>query len=186
MVTKDVMIDIETLAVDSSALVLSVGAVYFRIPALNDPPEIGDAFIAIPSIVEQLLAGRTVDRGTQLFWKQQPAVASSHWNDPGVAQSKVFDMLVALKTFIPDPKTRVWANGIVFDIGILDSLYRDYKIEQPWAYNSARDARTIFNMLPKRTDRPDPDWVKDLIPHHPLADCKGQIIKLWQHGLITE
>lgn len=180
MASKDIMIDIETLSIDSDALVLSVGAIAFDCTFENGPRiDEASAFLSMPSIVEQLLLGRSVSRGTQEFWRKQPAASSDHWTNPTITRVKVGEMLEQLAQFVADVP-RVWANGAVFDFGILESLYKQFNMPVPWKYNAVRDARTFYDTNPEiRTC----DFSKeDCIAHHPLGDCRSQIIRMWEHG----
>lgn len=184
MASKDVMIDIETLSLDSDALVLSVGAIEFHCSLPEDQgPWYGDEFFATPSIIEQLLLGRSVQQGTQMFWKNQDRAVQDHWAGPAVNQIKVGEMLTNLYHFV-EGAPRVWANGSVFDIGILESLYKQFKIAVPWKYNAVRDARTAYDLMPDNV-RTFNGPVHECIAHHPLGDCRSQIMRLWERGLKT-
>jgi hypothetical protein len=179
------MIDIETLATDADALVLSIGAVVFN--CLPDRAEFGEQYIAALDINQQLLVGRSVDRKTQIWWGSQPPAASDHWASPAVAAVKVPDALAGLSSFCSGV-TRLWANGIVFDIGILESLYSDFGMTPVWKYSTVRDARTFYDMqrlMAYPQGKADTLLTKDLIPHHPLGDCKAQIVRLWEAGYRT-
>ena len=171
----DVMLDIETLSTRPNALVLSIGAVRF---SCATDPIFDTQFFAVPSLMEQIMAGRHVDQKTQEFWQKQPLSASDHWNGPNVAYKGVREALVGLAEFVTDAP-RVWANGIVFDIGIMESLYRANNMEPPWKYNAPRDARTFYDTNPEVTKLGS---TEDYLAHHPLGDCKLQIVRLWEHG----
>ena len=174
----DVMLDIETLSTRPDALVLSIGAMLFSCDAV-DGPVFGPSFFVVPSLLEQVMIGRHVDQKTQEFWQKQPREASDHWAGPNVVSQMVREALLGLTEFVKD-RPRVWANGIVFDIGILESLYRSQLMEPPWKYNAPRDARTFYDT--NESMRPKLPVEADLIPHHPIADCRLQINRLWEHG----
>lgn len=176
---KDVMIDIETLGLDSHALVLSIGAIPFDCVG-RDGPWFGDPFFAVPDMLEQILSGRTIERSTQLFWSAQSEQASNHWRNP-LRTLAVRSALAELSDFLKDAP-RIWANGIVFDIGVLNDLYRQVGMTPPWKYNAVRDARTLYDIMPHQDGRL---WVNpeaDGVPHHPVTDCRVQIIRMWEHG----
>lgn len=182
MASKDVMIDIETLSLDSNALVLSVGAIAFDcLDNTQERPWLhSDPFFAVPSVIEQLLRGRSVSRSTQEFWRKQPSAASDHWAGPNVPRVKVYDVLAGLAEYVADAP-RVWANGAVFDFGVLESLYAQFNLPVPWKYNAVRDARTFYDTNPEMRTCTLPK--ENCIAHHPLGDCRSQIIRLWEHGL---
>lgn len=179
MASKDVMIDIETLGLGSDALVLSIGAIPFDCIG-KDGPWFGDPFLAVPDLIEQIMMARAVEPGTQKFWAAQPSGAADHWVAPLRAMT-VRSALAELSAFV-NGSPRVWANGAVFDIGILNSLYKQVGMEPPWKYNAIRDARTLYDVLPADATR---NWVnpeKGGPVHHPLTDCRVQIIRMWEHG----
>lgn len=80
---KEMMIDLETLDVKSSSVVLSIGAVVFECaptmmyaPGEDKPHEalnyrVLDRFYRILDIADQLQSGRTVSQRTLLWWMQQ-------------------------------------------------------------------------------------------------------------------
>lgn len=181
MASKDVMIDIETLSTDpAEALVLSIGVLEFDCSDAAGPRFLKEA-LWTPSIVEQLLHGRKVDRSTQDWWRAQPAETQAHWANPEIL-CDVKTALLGLGNFLRDvAPTRLWANGIVFDLGILENLYRSYGLETPWRYNIARDARTFYDIVPSTRQLGAGD-ANACIAHHPIGDCKSQVIRLWEHG----
>jgi hypothetical protein len=61
---------------------------------------------------------------------------------------------------------RIWANGITFDIGILENAYAEHKQAVPWKYYKVMDARTIFKVA-------SADKLKN--SHNALEDCRNQI-----------
>jgi hypothetical protein len=180
-----VMIDIETLDTKSSAVVLSVAAVTFEI--WENGPVIRDDKLWIPSLREQLAAGRTVSERTVKWWGDQPRAAKDHWNCPQQPIIPVYRMLGdiavgGLAGFIGE-NVPVWANGAVFDIGILESLCNMFGCDVPWKYNMVRDARTIYRDLRKLRERTSsPRWNNVFSTvHHPAHDCVNQIWGLWEH-----
>lgn len=188
MASKDLMLDIETLSTHpSEALILSIGTVPFEITDAG--PTFGEPLIVVPDMKEQLLLGRRVDRKTQVWWGNQPGVASDHWLHP----QQLTDVRSALALLTIELQKglgykRIWANGIVFDIGNVDNLYRSLGLEPPWPYNAARDARTVYdNQVCPRKDTPAiPLPGANLGPHNPIYDCYQQIVGLWGHGYRTE
>ena len=63
---------------------------------------------------------------------------------------------------------RIWANGICFDMNILEHAFKEHGIPLPWKFWSVRDARTVYALWP---DLPQPKSAS----HHALDDCKRQI-----------
>jgi len=168
----DVMVDIETLSTDpGNALVLSIGAMWFTRSSKSA------GLIVVPDIKEQLLMGRAVDRATQVWWSEREQAAQEHWMNPGETLS-VSTALLRLGDYLRGAQ-RVWANGVVFDIGNLTSLYNAVRLPVPWKYNAIRDARTMYNEVQGELRVTGTSDAGPL--HDPLADCRWQIEKLWAH-----
>ena len=173
---KDVMLDIETLSIHpSNALVVSMAAIGFTIEAAE--PVWGSRITRVFDVREQIMLGREVDTETQKFWMSQTPAAAHHWlhgepTELGRALNEIAEFLA--------PYERVWASGIVFDIGNMETLYRSTRIAVPWKYNATRDARTIYKeFTPKTRLRPETVRIDNL--HEPAADCENQIWGLWEH-----
>ena len=184
---RDVMLDIETMSLHPSrALILSMGFTQFD--PTGDAPEVGRSLLLIPSIHEQFVLGRKVDEGTQKFWRDQPQAARNHWQF-GTPQPISY-CATTIKLFLDNTKTpadqlRLWANGIVFDIGNLETMLLDAGCDKPWHYRAPRDMRTICDVNPERR-RISLDAEKQLvegewIEHHPFTDNAKQICRVWEH-----
>lgn len=178
--SMDIMIDIETLSVScENSVVLSIAAQQFSLT--EDHPVFNDHFVARPPILEQILrCERQVDKSTIQFWgrQNQSIVTSEVFAD---RCNSVYDCMTHLAEFIKkDDIDSIWANGIVFDLGNLCSLFRQAGVEIPWKYNAPKDARTIYRYLPRV--RFLHDGVTDTLKEHvALDDCVFQIWRLWQH-----
>lgn len=175
-----VMIDIESLSLQPDALILSIGAVTFTCKS-NDGPIFGQELLLVPSISEQLIAGRHVDQSTQDWWAgAQNDAARQHWLHPDKTIS-MYDALIQLRSFCRDAHT-VWANGVVFDISVLEHAFRQKSIQVPWRYNIIRDARTVYDITKGVSGRPE--FVEDPteVAHHPISDCRIQVRRLWSAG----
>ena len=169
---KRVMIDIETMSThNSNALILSVGALEFGLGSAGY--SLGEKRLWVLDPVEQLLLGRHVDPKTQTFWKGQPPEAAEHFVYG--AQEPLDQFQESLAEFLKDTD-ELWANGVVFDIGNLASLFDT----PPWKYNVVRDARTVYRTLDPVAGREDRKFRPE---HHPITDCEAQIYGLWQRGI---
>ena len=62
---------------------------------------------------------------------------------------------------------RIWANGLTFDMNILEHAYKSYGLALPWKYYVVRDARTVYGLCPGLNKYP--------ASHHALEDCRRQI-----------
>lgn len=178
----NIMIDIESMSLRTNALILSIGAVAF---SLDDTgPHIGRSMLAVPSLRDQLIYSRHVDPSTQAWWADgERDDARVHWesntNEMGLKHA-LLELVLACKG-----AKAIWANGIVFDIGVLEHAYQQVGLKPPWKYNMVRDARTIYKVFGTRRHYTPAEAILDGVPHHPISDCRGQIYGLWEAGLNT-
>lgn len=157
------MIDIETLATTPDAVVLSIGGIKF------DPngEKQFDGFHHRVDVDEQEEKGRTIDPSTLEWWgRQDNKVIEAAFSDEG--RTAVADMLKDLKRWCVGVD-KVWAQGAVFDISILENMFRQYDMSYPWAFWNIRDSRTLFGIMPK-----DPRKQFKFDAHNALEDCKVQ------------
>ena len=137
MVYPDVMIDLEMLGLRPNAPIVSIGAVQFN----ADTGEIGQAYYEkIEWIHDQ--SDRPLDRETVAWWlAKDPAAQAELIDREGCIKLK--RALKLLDDFIPKD-ARIWANGITFDVVILDDAYQNQaKRMPPWGFRKARDCRTV-------------------------------------------
>lgn len=163
---RHAMVDIETLATDREALVLSVGACKFD-PYSDEDPQDGRHWRI--DIDEQLEMGRNVSDSTMEWWsKQSESVKSETFTAEGRIPVRQF-----LKEFNQwlNPSPKIWAQGPLFDIIILEDLYNSCEYKYNWAYWQIMDSRTIFNVLPK-----DPRKEIRVEAHNALADAIVQAL----------
>lgn len=173
---QDVMIDIETMALHpSNALILSIGLVEFD--PTGDTLKLGERIVIRPDIEAQLLLGRCVETGTQEFWADQLKQAQDDWR---VGRKSTLQETVDQIAAFTQPAKRIWANGIVFDIGNVASLIRQTGNTEPWHYRAPRDMRTFCEELPQRRTAELAD-VESLVRHVAISDCLVQCNRVWQH-----
>lgn len=162
------MIDLETIDVQPSAVILTLGAVKFN-PFTDDEPHSG-LYLKI-DITEQLEAGRTVSDSTIEWWAKQPesVVNDAFYNDDMVsmesAAAQINKWLVGLD--------RVWAQGVAFDIPILEDFLKSAGAGVNFDFWNVRDSRTILAAMPKD---PRKEMQQDL--HNALADAYFQAVAL--------
>jgi len=159
----DVMLDIETLATSPDAVVLTFGAVKFN-PFNASIPMTKGLYCRL-DVDEQIALGRAVDPGTVDWWgTQSPEVREEALGDDG--RIGLVNFTRELNRFVVGAD-RIWAQGPVFDIVILENLYRQLGIPAPWFYYSIRDSRTLLKALGD-TRKPG------ALAHNALADCVAQ------------
>ena len=160
---SDVMLDIETLATSPDAVVLTFGAVKFD-PFDSSKPMNNGLYFRV-NVDEQLALGRNVDPNTVEWWGTQ----NEQVRDEALGESdrtSLEDFTRQLNKFIVGAD-RIWAQGPVFDIVIIENLYRQMGKPAPWQYYTIRDSRTLLKAL--GDDRKPGELL-----HNALADCVSQ------------
>ena len=160
---KEVMIDIETLDVKTTAVILSIGLVRF---SDYDPMEEG--ITLYPDMYEQLFQGRTIGQSTMEWWGKQELEA--RLDAFSSEKRQLSEQIGATMAKYCDGVEKFWCNGPHFDIAILESyLSHPY----PWRYNQVMDMRT----MKKECDpiNPVPVPVPGTTAHRAVDDCKYQI-----------
>ena len=161
-----IMIDLETLDTQPSAVIVSIGAVRFG-PDAWQPW----APFYIPVAFDQC-DGRTVSRDTIAWWLTQPAEAQAALSDP--AAVPLAGALGQLATWIRNggaADVEVWAGPATFDLAVLEHAYRAGGWPAPpWKYNETRCYTTLRKLFP---DVPRPDNPDAHNAHNALADAKA-------------
>jgi hypothetical protein len=157
------MIELETIGVAPDGAILTIDAQRF-IPH-------GDGwhdrhYKARVSLDEQ--SARVIGDGTVYWWSQQSAEAQEEaFGEAGrIPLQQALGELFSLM-FHAD---HIWANGITFDIVILEHAFKSYEMGLPFKYYKVLDARTVYNLWP--------DLPRGAVSHHALDDCQQQILKL--------
>lgn len=136
----NLMIDLETLDVKPSAVVVSIGAVWF-----DGKDRLGAEFYEVCDLDDQFRYGRTMAPSTVKWWLQQSAEAREVFIKPPTKTSKV---LADFVDFLGEGNkwAKVWGNGADFDNIILGGLYETYGVARPWSYGNNRCFRTLKNL----------------------------------------
>ena len=162
--TTAVMLDLETLGTRPDCVIMTLGAVKFN-PFDNDS-EPGPGIYLRMDIEEQLALGRTVDDSTIEWWAQQDErVRTEAWE--GGDRSSIHDLKRELNRFLVGVDD-IWSQGPVFDIAILEDLYRSQKWGFPWSFWQIRDSRTLFKITNHRLEKSRDQ------AHNALMDCVYQ------------
>ena len=159
----DIMLDIETLATSPDAVVLTFGAIKFD--PFNPSIQMSDGIYFRINVDEQIDLGRRVDEGTVAWWGTQ----SAEVREEALGETdrvSLEDFTKQLNKFVSGA-TRIWAQGPVFDIVILENLYRQIGKPAPWQYYAIRDSRTLLKAL-------GDDRKGGALLHNALADAVSQ------------
>lgn len=164
----EIMLDIETLDTEQTAVILSIGAVVMDMEKLElcKSEVIRTKFYT--EIDPYTQPTRTVSKATQDWWATQK-------NPPMNGDSHLPDVLINLSSFCMAVSTQpiIWCKGTDFDTRILAHAYKQYGIPVPWRYNDVRDCRTIF----KTFQLPEP-FLPNPNAHNALADAIHQAEQL--------
>lgn len=154
------MIDIETLSTQPNATILNIGAIGF------DPftTTVYDQHSFYARINTDSQTNRHIDDNTVGWWAKQCAEAQEEafGEDNRVELSDALDDLAKLIR----KSGNIWANGIAFDMTILENAYKELNKSLPWQYYRVLDARTLYKLNPSGRLGNN---------HHALLDCVNQI-----------
>lgn len=151
--SKHLMVDLETMAVTPRTVILTLGAVTF------DPytDEIFDELYLKIDLDDQDKLGRDIDQNTLDWWaKQEPAVMEEAFSSDG--RISVEDAVTAFHKFAWGCD-KFWSHGAVFDLIIIEDLYRQLNRTPPWEFWRCRDTRTLFDLA-------DPEMAVDKNQQH--------------------
>ena len=159
--TTHATIDIETLGISPDTVVLTIGGIKF------DPMEddgLHSEFYYRLNADEQIDMGRTVDEKTLEWWETQSEEVKAEALDTN-DRIPVEETLKALNKWLVGVD-KLWCQGPVFDIGILENLYKQIGLHHNWPFYIIRDSRTLFSLMDK-----DPRKEIDFAAHNALADA---------------
>lgn len=164
----DLMLDLETLGVGSDCVVLSIGACFFD-PEIN---QIGSKFDCFLKVQEQLDIGRKIDYSTLQWWIKQDVKAKTIFSKEGTPVKMALDILSKFMEENKQGKLHIWGNGSNFDIGILDSLYKDFGVKIPWSHTNIMDFRTYRRFVANGRKIEKSDRIG--VHHDALSDAISQ------------
>lgn len=167
MANTDVMIDLETLATSTDAVILTIGAVKFD-PFGSDIKEPAmDSFYVKVDIDSCDELGLVSNDDTIAWWAQQDKLAQAEAFE-GEDRIHIREAMDKLYKFCWGAK-RVWSNGAAFDVPICEHVYRKLNKAIPWSFWAVRDVRTAFD-LGINPNRPP------VMAHHALQDAWNQAV----------
>lgn len=163
--STDLMLDMETLATGNDAVILTFGAIKF------DPysDTVGANMYFRINVDEQLTLGREVNDSTLEWWSKQNDDVREEAMGDGEDRISLDQFTIELNRFLVGCKN-VWAQGTMFDIGILEHLYKQIGKPVPWQFWQIRDSRTLLSVLG------DPRDKNAQGAHNALADAVSQAV----------
>lgn len=134
------MIDLETMGITSTAVILTIGAVIF------DPKgtSIQDRIELRPTMEDQEALGRTIDESTLKWWSNQNAAAQEEaFSDRDRIPFK--EAMEKLHKFCWN-RNNVWSHGAAFDVVLMETSWQSLGMQPPWLFHTVRDTRTLFDI----------------------------------------
>lgn len=165
---RGVVVDLETMGLESNAAIISIGAVKFDI---NDG--IISEFYTNVSLKSSVANGLRINPDTIMWWLDQSDGARR-----ALLEKKGVDLTVALQMFMdwynetPTYKT-VWGHGAGFDNVILKKAMSLTGIS-PWGYRDDRCYRTLLELYKNRVPKPD----IEIVEHNALEDARYEALHL--------
>lgn len=169
--SKNIMLDLETLSTRGNAAILSIGAVKFDLDKMKIDDKGFYSSISIDSNVE---AGRHISESTLVWWLDQGDAAKRVFTEPKVVLDAALESFV---DWVGRDDCAIWGNGSDFDVAILSSAFHQAGYETPWKFYNTRCFRTFKNLpgAPRCTTPP-------LVAHNALHDALSQA----QHALAIQ
>lgn len=187
------MYDVESLSVESTAVVLSAAIIHFddSIKEYTDSEKIYNQLLfsglMVKFNVEEQIKNykRIIDKDTVEWWSKQHEFVRKSSLTPSEKDLSVKDGFDKIRTYIKsrEPKnTIVWARGSL-DQMVTDSLCKAAGLEPIVSYNDWRDVRTAVDMTAETSLRgycelSIPFERAQVIKHHPLHDCAYDVMML--------
>ena len=181
------VLDIETLDIESTAVVLSASMVYFD---ENDTWESllkKAVFVKFDAKDQIKNYKRTVSKDTLSWWNTQSDDARNVSFNPKPDDVTVEKGISILREYLKNdtnPTKIIWVRGSL-DQMVIDSLCRSAKLEPLARYNHYRDIRTGIDILSEssvngycevRCDNFNKDWVQKHNPIHDIAYDAMQLL----------
>ncbi len=174
-----VMIDIESLALTSRAVVTQIGMV--AVMASDPETVVGETLIYLP-IDPQLTLKRDISGSTLAWHMRLPDVArkeieQSTGTDFDELPSLLRHLIRKFDHYTDGRPYEVYARGPQFDIANIESLLQDVALQAPWKYDRVRDLRTVMALAGMRLQDIPRDESK-YPSHMAAADCHYQLLCL--------
>ncbi|PXX49403.1 3'-5' exonuclease [Aquitalea magnusonii] len=169
--TRHIIVDLETLDTQPSAVILTAGLVAVEITETE--------CITLGSWYRPLLwdhprhnqAGRSTSQDTADWWVKQSdaALSEAFCNDyDAIPISLALNSLNAWLQLNPYP---IWGNGSDFDNAVLQHAFKQHGLRWPyWRNCCLRSTKNLANQLGLHVEMPE--WPEGKIKHHALHDAE--------------
>lgn len=174
------MFDVETLGVESNAVVLSAALLYFdpmQKPSYQDL--LDNACFVKFNAKEQMDAGRTVSKSTLEWWKTQhdyvKSVSLTPSKDDITVEAGMNQFYEYLDRYDKNRENTMWARGSLDQL-VIDSLAVKFGLQELTGYSRWRDVRTAVDIFTGSKDgycfvNHEGFERHQVIKHHPVHDC---------------
>ncbi len=164
-----IMLDLETLSLDSNAKIVSIGAVAFDTNGIRD--EFYVAHLDPDGQGDAVVSTSTLD-----WWASQPPDVRAVLELPVANVPFQLGRLAGwmLEASRNQEIDGVWGNGASFDNVVLKNLYQRLGYPPPWKYSADRCYRTIKNMHVNDVEPIEFEGVE----HNALDDARYQARRL--------
>jgi len=140
------MLDLETLDVKATGVIMSIGAVAF------DPfsKGVGSTFYTVISIDDCVESGLTISKDTVNWWLKQSPEAQTVMTEAKASQNSLCEALREFSLWWGKNNMKyLWGNGAAFDNAMLSYAYTCTEIKQPWLCWNDRCYRTMKDLAPE-------------------------------------
>jgi oligoribonuclease (3'-5' exoribonuclease) len=164
----DCMVDIETNGTDPDrSSIIQICAVKFNLETRDVSPDIFNKCLAPRK-------RRDWDSDTKAWWSKMPDLHKSI-----VARmEKPLDVFQSLTKWVGYDNLRFWGKPTIFDFSFIDSYYKDYDMENPFHWRSARDLNSYMAGLRHNPAQPDVSDIPFVGTEHDAKDDTLHQIKL--------
>ena len=179
--TKIFIFDIETLGVESTAVVLSAALIHFDPETQPTYQDLLDnaVFVKLKAKDQIERLKRTVDLGTIEWWKNQHEYTRTVSFDPAKDDITGEDAITILHNYMnkfPNSQNQtMWARGSLDQMAI-DSLAKKVDMQPITYYAQWRDVRTavdiLYGSINGYVEVEHENFARhQVIKHHPVHDC---------------
>ena len=175
------ILDIETLGIESTCVILSAGIVYFDDVEVNTPEKMleNSCFVKFNAQEQIESYNRTITQSTLDWWARQSQecrnISFVRRTTDETARRGMSELKFFMDTYDTSAKQIIWARGTL-DQTAIDSLCRKMDVQPLTSFNNWRDIRTAVDILATEPVNGYCDTTKrfnsfKLIDHHPVHDC---------------
>lgn len=146
----DVMLDLETLALDSKAVITQIGASTFDLRE----GDLGDVFERITNPMSGVAAGGVIDGSTVEWWMKQDRKTINSVLVRAISKGvEIQDALQDFSKYIEELREKykvktvyLWGNGSKADNVWLENAFKCCGIKWPFSYRDDMDLRTLIRL----------------------------------------